>query len=412
MTTRSRLLLVIPEFRDDPGRFGGLSSVARFALSAFQADGKYDIEVVAPRMSRRASQSTKLVRPWTLFRSISATRSVQGSGIPVTEVGAYLTEFEPFRYLPRKAITDLADKCDVALVICGSPAIAKVLSASDIPVVIQAATTIRAERAPQISRMGRLRKIPTLVTTALVEKAEVSALRRATKVLVENRAMLEHGRSLIGEKTVLVAPGIDTEVFHPSEGSLEGDSYILSVGRLNDPRKRLSVLLHAYSRLKTKVPNCPRLVIASPEPIDGRSMALAEKLGLAGDIEYRVALTREELAALYRQSCLFWLASSEEGLGMVFLEAMASGVPVVTTDTEGARYAIGEVGCGTLVPVEGQVSEALATAAADILNSNDKGQALGRVGRSRAVENFSQIVQGRRFVEEVDRAMPVMTETK
>src|SRR5947208_2552176 len=75
----------------------------------------------------------------------------------------------------------------------------------------------------------------------------------------------------------------------------------------------------------------PRLVLAgltAPKPDDWEC---AVQLGIADDIQVRIGVSDDELRDLYRGASLFLLSSDEEGLGVVLLEAMASGLPVVAT---------------------------------------------------------------------------------
>jgi len=93
------------------------------------------------------------------------------------------------------------------------------------------------------------------------------------------------------------------------------------------------------------------------------------------------ALTSDELADVYRSAWVFCLPSDYEGFGIPYIEAMASGVPVVATPNIGARYVTDEGAAGLLVPLP-EVGRAIAGLLAD----PERRQALERAGRSRVRE--------------------------
>ncbi len=113
-------------------------------------------------------------------------------------------------------------------------------------------------------------------------------------------------------------------------------------------------------------------------------------------MEFRNNVPEDDLVELYQNASLFVLSSNEEGLGIVLLEAMASGLPVVSTDCGGTVTAVVPGETGYLTPVGD--SEALATAMARVLGSVQLRKRFGRQGRERAETHFSLEVAGTRFL--------------
>ena len=111
-----------------------------------------------------------------------------------------------------------------------------------------------------------------------------------------------------------------------------------------------------------------------------------------------------ELARLYREVVVFVLSSDEEGLGIVILEAMASGLPVVSTDCGGPGTAIVEGKTGFLTPVGD--ADALAEAMQRFLDDSSLCQHMGRAGRRVAGEQFSLAVTGKVYLDHYDRLLP------
>src|SRR5215213_3084202 len=130
----------------------------------------------------------------------------------------------------------------------------------------------------------------------------------------------------------LVPEGIDlarwralaARVPHQSDGAT-----ILCVAR-QYPRKHVADLVRALPIVRRAVPRA-RAVIAGDGPEHNSLRALAAELGLNDAVRFTGALPDEDLALLYRQADVFCLPSVQEGFGIVFLEAMDCGLPVVAT---------------------------------------------------------------------------------
>src|SRR5262249_29981612 len=120
------------------------------------------------------------------------------------------------------------------------------------------------------------------------------------------------------------------------------DPYILTVGRLN-ARKNLVGLLRAFERVRPALAAPFQLVLAGPR--DCRTDALDRAIvasPYAQDVRRVGALSTEDLAALLRGATAFAYPSLFEGFGLPPLEAMASGVPVVCSNTTSLPEVVGD----------------------------------------------------------------------
>jgi glycosyltransferase involved in cell wall biosynthesis len=118
--------------------------------------------------------------------------------------------------------------------------------------------------------------------------------------------------------------------------------YVLSVG-VREPRKNLGRLLEAFSRLPGELREGVRLALAGgrgwgEEDLEGRAAAL----GLAGRVLWLGRVAEEDLPALYSGAEVFAFPSLYEGFGLPPLEAMACGVPVVTSGAGSLPEVVGE----------------------------------------------------------------------
>lgn len=120
--------------------------------------------------------------------------------------------------------------------------------------------------------------------------------------------------------------------------------YLLYVGDLS-PRKNAVTLVRAYARVRAELPGAPPLILCGkPWFIRMPELAEAERLGVAEHMHHICGLDEGELLALYKGAVLFAFPSLWEGFGFPPLEAMAAGVPVVTSNLSSLRELVGEAG--------------------------------------------------------------------
>jgi glycosyltransferase involved in cell wall biosynthesis len=160
------------------------------------------------------------------------------------------------------------------------------------------------------------------------------------------------------------------------------------------------LLLQAYGLLRQAVAGAPKLVLAGLDTLPDEDWELASRLNVAGHVETRRDVSPEELAELYRGACMFVLSSDEEGLGLVILEAMASGLPVVSTRCGGPEGVVVEGVTGYLTPVGD--AHALAAKMRELLDDAALRRSMGEKARRIAEEKFSLETAGVAIIEKYD----------
>ncbi len=163
----------------------------------------------------------------------------------------------------------------------------------------------------------------------------------------------------------VVNPGVEIDRFRPGPRRPDGEIRLLSVGRLQ-PRKGHSQVLRAMALVKDRLPQL-RYWIAGTGGILEELKALSAELELGDRVRFLGYVPENELPLLYRQCDLFILANRRlsdddmEGFGIVFLEAAASGLPVIGGKSGGVPDAVDDGGNGILVDTEDpvQIAEAL-----------------------------------------------------
>ncbi len=123
---------------------------------------------------------------------------------------------------------------------------------------------------------------------------------------------------------------------------------IVSVGRLVS-WKGVDGIMRALKIVRNAYPDAT-LVVAGTGPEEANLKKLAQELGLAEAVEFKGALSREEVAALEAESGLMVLNSTYEGLPHVALEAFAARTPLIASDIPGTREAVVHEKNGLLVP--------------------------------------------------------------
>jgi glycosyltransferase involved in cell wall biosynthesis len=304
------------------------------------------------------------------------------------------------RFRPRRALDRVLREYDVALVIAGSPALCEPLSGGSIPVVLQVATFVKEERreieGPFWSPRGLMRRL----WTTLVSRMDERGLRVPDLVIVENKWMYEQcsGR---GVTVALQPPGIDIQLFRPSQPERSGSGYVLSVGRLHDPRKDIGLLVRAFARAR-KLGLPQGLVLAGRRPPPDDILAFIQDQGLSGVVRLVINPTQDELIRLFQGADFFVLPSKEEGLGVVLVEALACGVPVIATATKGAETVVTD-DVGRLLAFGPALEQHMTGAIMEFASAQGNLEQRRRAARRRAVEEFSADTAGKVFASAVER---------
>ncbi|MGQ9927622.1 MAG: glycosyltransferase family 4 protein [Chloroflexaceae bacterium] len=209
--------------------------------------------------------------------------------------------------------------------------------------------------------------------------------RRAPLVLTTS----EYCRSRIGyhygvpaSNVRLVPEGIDLPLWRrllDAAGAPAPEGRVILCVARQYPRKRIADLLRAFALLRSSFPDA-RLVIVGDGPEHARLRALAAALRLGVTVTFTGALPDDAtVAAWYRRASIFCLPSVQEGFGIVFLEAMAAGLPIVATTAAAVPEVVPEGQAGLLVP-PGDV-HALAAALAELLEQPALRANLGAYGQ-------------------------------
>jgi glycosyltransferase involved in cell wall biosynthesis len=220
-----------------------------------------------------------------------------------------------------------------------------------------------------------------------VDRAFASRARRLIAISDAVRRFLV-AAGLPARKFETIHYGLDAMPDLPSErtpeetGVPEGAPLALAIGRLIE-QKDHETLLRAFARVRAKAPDA-MLAILGDGPLAGRTRALAAELGLADAV---VMPGRLETSDWLRRADVFVHSSRWEGFGIVLLEAMLAGLPVVATRVSAVPEIVADGETGVLVDA-GDV-ESFAGALKGLLSDPKRARAFGAAGLERARSQFS-----------------------
>jgi glycosyltransferase involved in cell wall biosynthesis len=249
-----------------------------------------------------------------------------------------------------------------------------------------------------LSDEARFERGPARALLAFQARLERRNARRAHRVVVPSRysrGRLCDAYGLPPERVVVVPEGIDLAAWPPpAPRPASGPPTLLSVAR-QYPRKNTRALLAALPRVRRAVPEATlRVVGAGPELPALR--ARAARLGLDGCVTFLGPLPEARVRAEYADARVFCLPSLQEGFGIVFLEAMAAGLPGVAGNAGAVPEVVPDGEAGLLVAPRDP--EALAAALVRLLTDRALAARLGAAGRARA-EGYDWPRVARRFLE-------------
>jgi len=210
---------------------------------------------------------------------------------------------------------------------------------------------------------------------------------------LSNYTMAKLARTLPGTSLAHLPSGVDTHVFHPEAGhgavrerhGLVSRPVVVCVSRLV-PRKGQELLIRALPLVQQRIPDAALLVVGGG-PLLARLRSLVVELGLQADVVLTGEVPWEELPAHYAAGDVFAMPCRDrlrglevEGLGLVFLEAAATGLPVVAGRSGGSPDTVLDGVTGYLV--DGSSVAEVAQRVGDLLADPAGAREMGRAGRA------------------------------
>jgi glycosyltransferase involved in cell wall biosynthesis len=378
MSSQSILIITIPPLA------GGVPDKARILVNHLRDLGH---EVTVAHYATLSDYADLVVPSWQSF-SGKHPGSREGTcfdDFPCVSIGCRFPELEFTYYRSSPQWRELIEKFDRHIVITGTVLTAHTIAKMGLPHLVWCASTMIEDRIDR----RRAMKLPRRLFDRLV----VSPILRVMEKTVLNGTGRFMGVSNYTRRTLVAAGGnidrvsvtpipIDLERFQPPTTSAT-PGVIGFAGRPEDGRKNLPLLFESVKLLRDQGKDISLKLTGDPSP------QLRDEIkhqGLTDHITWTGWLKQEELPAFYQNLDVFVIPSFQEGLNIAGLQAMASGVPVVSTRCGGPEDYVIENETGRLVGFD--VSE-VAKAITELIDDRKTRDRLGANARKFVEDHFS-----------------------
>ncbi|MDX1735925.1 MAG: glycosyltransferase family 4 protein, partial [Halioglobus sp.] len=217
-----------------------------------------------------------------------------------------------------------------------------------------------------------------------MQKKVVKRLRNIVTVSDCSRQDIARDFGLQPSSITVVHNGICTDEFRPMPDVTRRTNRLMTICSADAPLKGLRYLLRAYARLLEKYPDLELLCISKPNP-GGATEKLVRELGIENRVQFVNGISTQEMVRYYAEATISVCPSVYEGFGLPAGEAMACGVPVISSDGGALPEVVGDA--GVLFPAKDV--DALVAAIDELLQDPARRDELGARAKQRIEEHFS-----------------------
>ena len=203
----------------------------------------------------------------------------------------------------------------------------------------------------------------------------------------------------VKEENITVIPnGIDLEAFKPSSVNKSLDYSIITTASADIPLKGLRHLILAMPRVIRKYPSTSLTVIGKA-PKKSKLNKLIDDLNLKDRVTFKSGMTEEEIVNIYHNSDIAVIPSLYEGFGFGAGEAMACGIPLISTDAGGLKQVIGD----SAIKIKAGSVEEIEEGILKLFTEETTRKELSEKGRQRMEELFDWKIAAKAYVNLFER---------
>jgi glycosyltransferase involved in cell wall biosynthesis len=381
----------------DPSQVGGVTTMTEYFCNMAKQDGFEPFISFFP-LDPDLSIRLKNIVNWRDIR-----RFIEGNYLNFKSysIGSILSEFEFLHYLSSYRLwKKVISEADICFAVSGTNQCCLPYVMAKKKFSCWIATTYFEDRKQNMISFTPMQKLLSIISLPLIAYFEGLIFKKAHKILVLSKytkdMILKKYR--ITESKIIVAPSpIDTDIFSPYRNDHEGIR-ILFVGRINDPRKNVSMLMNAFSKLKNERDDV-ELWLVGEEPSENLKN-LASQLNISENVKYFKDVPHDEIVNFYQSCDIFALPSYQEGLGIVVLEAMSCGLPVVSTRCGGPEWLLKDY--ANALVVENNNADKFADALKELIGDDNLRLKIGSEARKTVVNRCSVKTLEKIFIDVLD----------
>lgn len=306
-------------------------------------------------------------------------------GFPSVAVGCALPEMEFMYYRPSPRWRAVIENHDRHIAVGGTTLVSYPLTAMGIPHLVWCASTMHEDRVDRRRSMPAPRKVFDRLVVGPVQRTMEKRILAGPGFFMTvsahaRKTLIEAGGK--PERFVGLAVPVDAERFTPP--SVRPDPAVIGfAGRPNDPRKNIPLLLEAVRILSQR--GCDVELRLTGDPT-GPLQGTAARMGISDRVRWQGWLAEDALAGFFQSLNVFVIPSLREGLNIAGVQAMACGVPVISTRCGGPEDYVIEGVTGFLVDFDaGRLADRLQGLIEDRGLRDD----LGQNARRKALEDYS-----------------------
>ena len=194
------------------------------------------------------------------------------------------------------------------------------------------------------------------------------------------------------QKVDIIFNGIDLNDFCPNESLRARDKFIITIGATRiTARKGTNYLIEALGILAPKYPDILLRILGDGDE-KNNLIDLTKKMNLENFVQFLGRIPREETVSYYQEASLFVLPSLNEGMSNAMLEALASGLPILATETGGTEELVENGINGFVIKMKDSkdLAEKIEMILKDEVLRNSMGKASRRKAETMSWENVAQ----------------------
>ena len=260
------------------------------------------------------------------------------------------------------------------------------IAGSGYPTVATIHHPITVDRSTELAAAGswlRRLKVRRWYSFLPMQKRVARRLTHLITVSECSRRDISREFNIPSHRFRIVPNGINTDYFYPLKGVKRADNQLLVTNSADTPLKGLRYLLEAVAAIR-KEREIKLIVIGKPKN-NGEIDRLVRGLGLGDTVSFTGRIAYEEFARYYAEATMAVIPSLYEGFGMPAGEAMACGVPVISTSGGALPEVVGDA--GVIVPPAD--AEALRQAIVSLLDDPERRKRLGEAGLARVKSSLT-----------------------